>query len=518
MQPDGSLKLVDGPPKVAEINLALQQIIAAGGRVWGDSRGLVVADKDGNIVGLFGDLGGLEFDDETIPEGTTGILAINGFFSGTLAAGTVKAKDIDVTTLSAIAADLGIVTAGRIQTPDGKMAFGQEALGEGKHGLLVTDGQTDRIAIGDLSGREWQGKSIPQGTYGIIIYDGFFNGELSQGVINVIRHEVGTFGYGDGSDGDFDSTGDVILPVDTDEGPVVKQYTSFRLNAGHTMTTENPCRGLIILCQGDVIIDGHLHMDGKAGRAPLDLDGEPWEDYAHVTYIQNRSQMLVTKLISLAGRGGAGGKGGNGNGTTWATGMPGGAGGQSGAFGGGSGGGGGGAGAGYNSTPGVPGQARNVAGPNGGGGAGNGGNGGRGAFISGLPPTAGGDGGIGWGSGGSGQNPGEPGGGGGILVIIAKGDVIVGQSGRISANGVGKGGDGGEGRQQGDGYTGGGGGGGGCGGGVVFVKAGGQWINNGVVEASGSPGGAGGSSGGPGAQPGSPGQPGEPGTVIAGSF
>src|SRR5690606_29983530 len=123
---------------------------------------------------------------------------------------------------------------------------------------------------------------------------------------------------------------------DPDGGPVVKQYTSFRLNAGHTMTTENPCRGLIILCQGDVIIDGHLHMDGKAARVALDPDGKPWEDYALVTHIQNRSKMLVQELISLAGRGG---NGGNGGGSNEGPGGPGGAGAEGGAFGGGCGGG-----------------------------------------------------------------------------------------------------------------------------------------------------------------------------------
>src|SRR5690606_25731479 len=95
-QPDGSVKVVDGPPVTPAINLAIQQIIAAGGRVWGDSRGLNVAAAEGNIVGIFGDLSGLEWNGQPIPAGRTGILALDGYFSGILAANTVHYENLVV--------------------------------------------------------------------------------------------------------------------------------------------------------------------------------------------------------------------------------------------------------------------------------------------------------------------------------------------------------------------------------------------------------------------------------------
>lgn len=34
-------------------------------------------------------------------------------------------------------------------------------------GLTVNDGTQDRVAVGDLSGRSWQGQPLPPGTYGL---------------------------------------------------------------------------------------------------------------------------------------------------------------------------------------------------------------------------------------------------------------------------------------------------------------------------------------------------------------
>ena len=41
---------------------------------------------------------------------------------------------------------------------------------------------------------------------------------------------------------------------------VVKQYTSMTIDAGDTVTTDQPCRGLMILVQGDCTINGTLSM------------------------------------------------------------------------------------------------------------------------------------------------------------------------------------------------------------------------------------------------------------------
>lgn len=51
-------------------------------------------------------------------------------------------------------------------------------------------------------------------------------------------------------------------------GVVVKQYKSINIPSGTTITVSNPCQGLILYSQGDVIIDGTIDMSKKAGIAP----------------------------------------------------------------------------------------------------------------------------------------------------------------------------------------------------------------------------------------------------------
>lgn len=46
---------------------------------------------------------------------------------------------------------------------------------------------------------------------------------------------------------------------------VVKQYTSINIDAGDTVTVDQPNRGLMILCQGDCTINGTLTMKGRGG-------------------------------------------------------------------------------------------------------------------------------------------------------------------------------------------------------------------------------------------------------------
>src|SRR5690606_10628034 len=117
-------------------------------------------------------------------------LAANSVTAGKIAAGAVKADAIDVDELSAISADLGTVTAGIVQTPDGRTKFGEGALGSGKHGMLVSDGTQDRVAVGDLSGRIWQGQTLPPGTYGLWAPDGYI--AVSNSEFKQITDTVGT--------------------------------------------------------------------------------------------------------------------------------------------------------------------------------------------------------------------------------------------------------------------------------------------------------------------------------------
>ena len=83
---------------------------------------------------------------------------------------------------------------------------------------------------------------------------------------------------GDSSDGALSTTGNVTLTVPTTNGSydgdmVVKQYSSLTINAGHTLTVNQPCRGLFIYVAGDCTIDGTLSMTGKGGKADPTASG-----------------------------------------------------------------------------------------------------------------------------------------------------------------------------------------------------------------------------------------------------
>jgi len=294
----------------------------------------------------------------------------------------------------------------------------------------------------------------------------------------VIRKELY---FGDGSDGAYNSAGNETLASTTDGDPIVKQYTSFTLNAGHIMTVSNRCKGLVIFCTGDVTINGTISMDNLAAR--VSAGTRPWEDRAVVSYVDTISKCLVTMLVPAGGNGGTGGDQSN----------TGGAGGSNCAYGG----------------------------SGGGGGAGRGNNG----FVGGAggSTTTGGAGGA-----STGANAGSPGGagGGGIIIIIAGGNITIGATGIVKANSTGNGGNGGAGNGSGSGGGGGGagnggtggagttssgyggGGGGGAGGGVVVLLRKGDYTNSGAVQVNGSGGGSGASSGG------TNGTSGQAGTII----
>lgn len=54
---------------------------------------------------------------------------------------------------------------------------------------------------------------------------------------------------------------------------VVKQYTSMTINAGDTVTTDQPCRGLLIYVQGNCTINGTLSMKGRGALANPTVSG-----------------------------------------------------------------------------------------------------------------------------------------------------------------------------------------------------------------------------------------------------
>lgn len=52
-----------------------------------------------------------------------------------------------------------------------------------------------------------------------------------------------------------------------DGDAVVKEYDSVTINAGDVVTVDQPCRGLVIFCKGDMTVNGTLHMNLKGAAA-----------------------------------------------------------------------------------------------------------------------------------------------------------------------------------------------------------------------------------------------------------
>ncbi|MCD9020513.1 discoidin domain-containing protein [Cohnella silvisoli] len=318
----------------------------------------------------------------------------------------------------------------------------------------------------------------------------------------------------------------IMYPVTIHSGICIKQFSSLTLPAGYEITTDNPCRGLIIYCTGSVSNPGAISMTSKAGFgndniSPLILS-KVKSDLTTKT-IQKYFQ-LTTVFEAL--KGGAGGNGGAGGAGIFSAGA-GGAGGNgrinSGGYGGGGGGGGGGSAAGGQGGAisfaelggGIGGKQGSSSTPTPSKGCLGGGGGGAGSTPS---ASSGGDGGnatncgVGAGGGGgggsvNGSTAASPSGfAGGLILVICKGNVT--NSGTISANGT----QGGDGAVSGGAQSGGGGGGGGTGGGVVGIFYGGTYSNTGSITVSG--GGAGNAGAANGGNAGLPGTSGSVGTIV----
>lgn len=341
----------------------------------------------------------------------------------------------------------------------------------------------------------------------------------------------------------YDSQGDKTLSADTVvpsllDGPmVVRRYNNLTLDASTgnvTLTTQNRCRGLMLLIDGNLTLQrsgsyaASISMTARGARGhagmglydmlipdSIDLQGQGfsyadvlkrirqkgwavidrwlWDEWGKIAGVTATAWTGGTVLLTASGCGGASAVNGvvssgvGGAGPTGTAGVSGGTGG----------GGGGGA---YHAGsfgsalagPGAPGRPW-------GGGAGVGGAyDGAGNTIASYPPDQyGGPGGAGalysGSSGGGAGNPEGPaaGGGsagqpgtGGSLIIVVRGNVSVAAGCVLSANGSAGGA--------------GSGGGGGSGGGHVSIVYGGSYTNSGTVAANGGAGGAGSYSGGAG--------------------
>lgn len=325
--------------------------------------------------------------------------------------------------------------------------------------------------------------------------------------------------WGNGSDGDLNTTGNVTLSNAQDGDVIVKNYRHLTVNAGHVLTLENRGRGLVIFVDGDLVISGTITMTDKGCKAnPADSttssntpvapgDGNPvgsdgirfpfktdadtdtlslanFEGCGNALYaLRDKFPSLNGngKIITIHRTGGAGGAGVSAgyppvNGNTGGTGL-----GKSG------GGGSGGARDSCTSRDGGYGTCFS-------GGAGSSG-GTRSLSDLTIPSNYGGKGGentvnTSWDGAGGAGNPGGSGldhcyagddGTGGLLVILCSGNITINSGGKIESNGSNGGGTDLSGSND---Y-----GGGGSGGGNIVLAYAGIYTNNGTVQAAGGSGG-----------------------------
>ena len=102
---------------------------------------------------------------------------------------------------------------------------------------------------------------------------GYGFGRLSGGDSNIVNNY-----FGDGSDGVLSTSGNVTYTVSNKSGSydgdtVVLQYSSLTVNTGHTLTVDQPCRGLVIYVDGNCTINGTINMTSKGGKSDPTLSG-----------------------------------------------------------------------------------------------------------------------------------------------------------------------------------------------------------------------------------------------------
>jgi len=270
-------------------------------------------------------------------------------------------------------------------------------------------------------------------------------------VIGVVE-EAGNY-FGDASDGDVTISTDTNLSATQDGDMVVMNYSSLTINTGVTLTTNNRCKGLLIYVTGNATINGTLTMNARGAnvdpvvagvsstglRLPMlksgSIDTLAAADFAGcgsaaIAAVANQGAISGDGKIYTIARGGAAGGASvvssNGNdGSNGTTGESGG----------------GGSGGSYSAASGAGAAGTCFTGGSGGGGGSESGT----ATDGGDYGGAGGDGSYYEGAGGSG-NPGGAGyagtgpdgnnGTGGLLILIVGGNLTIGGSGVISANGV----------------------------------------------------------------------------------
>lgn len=234
------------------------------------------------------------------------------------------------------------------------------------------------------------------------------------------------------SEGDFISNGIISHDQFTstlDGDPVIKHFRNMRINAGHVVTPTLRCKGMYLMIDGDLTIDGALSMTARGANAPGKFVGV--DHLQELIYFDFEDKFSGRDIFTIGAVGGAGvlcnnpgnpginhacGGGGGGFVETWNGGT------------------GGNGAAGTSFSGGAAGGSGRGACGNGGV---NGGAGGKGVtpyITNAYWPGGGGAGNPGGAGGGNGGTAGANG-TGGLIILIVKGNIIFGASGQIISAG-----------------------------------------------------------------------------------
>lgn len=298
----------------------------------------------------------------------------------------------------------------------------------------------------------------------------------------------GFFYFGDNRDGDGNFSSSVQISSSfssvTDGDPIIKNFSSLFISESLLVSPTNRCDGMLIFVDGDCVISGSLSMTAKgASGVGIDASFVPINP-PNLGYYWNNIVFPSSSYRSFVFVAGSAGSS-NAASTTGSNGK------SLQLLGSGSGYSGGGASGGSGAVPTFGGSGSagtSFSGGSGGGGAGSGSAffGGNAALNGGAGGNAGSGGGAGAGNPGGNPNGGE--GTGGLLILMVKGNLLIGPSGSIRSNGS----------NGGNAVSVNGGGGGGSGGGVVYVYYGKSFTSSSsspAITVTGGIGGAGSGSG-----------------------
>jgi len=73
--------------------------------------------------------------------------------------------------------------------------------------------------------------------------------------------------FGSGSDGDVTISADTNLTSTQDSDMIVKHYNSLTIDSGYTLSVSNRCKGLLIYVKGNLVVNGSISMSKKGASA-----------------------------------------------------------------------------------------------------------------------------------------------------------------------------------------------------------------------------------------------------------